>query len=74
MNYIRSAGLQLNINPIYTSTHNEFTSFEEWKAAAIPVWDEIAKRYKPDTLVIIRLRSLQAEIPRGAATSGLIGP
>ncbi len=52
VDYIRASGLLLNLNPMYSTAYNRFSTFAEWKAAAIPVWVEIASRYKPDTFVV----------------------
>ena len=51
--HIRGAGLQLAINPQYTPVRHRVSSLEEWTTAALPVYEEIARRYKPEIFVTI---------------------
>jgi hypothetical protein len=51
--HIRDAGLQLAINPQYTAVRHRVASLEGWTAAALPVYEEIARRYKPEIFVTI---------------------
>ncbi len=51
--HIRNAGLQVAINPQYTPVRHRVSSLEEWTTAAIPVYEEIARRYKPEIFVTV---------------------
>ena len=50
---IRDAGLDLAINPQYSPVRHRVSSLAEWTREAIPVYEEIARRYKPEILVTI---------------------
>ncbi len=50
---IRKQNLKLNLNPQYSPTKHPMNSFSEWHAHAVTLYAELAKRYQPDTFVVI---------------------
>jgi hypothetical protein len=50
---IRSNGLQLAFNPQYSPTYHRLARFQEWQAAALDLYEEVARRYQPDIMVVV---------------------
>ena len=58
--YIRDQGLTLTLNPIYTPVHHKVIDFNDFRVKAEKVWVEIARRYKPEILVVCHEPTTQA--------------
>jgi len=50
---IRADGLQLVLNPQYSPTYHRLSGFDEWTQNALSLYEEIARRYQPDILVVV---------------------
>lgn len=50
---IRDARLQLAINPQYSTVFHPVTTFNEWVRSALPVYEQVARRYQPDIFVVV---------------------
>jgi hypothetical protein len=50
---VRDAGLQLVLNPQYSPTYHRLAGFAEWTQSAPRVYEEVARRYQPDILVVV---------------------
>ena len=50
---IRAKGMQLALNPQYSPVKHKVGSVREWREKAIPVFGQLAERYKPDTFVVV---------------------
>ena len=51
--HIRELGLQLAWNPSYWPEDARVTTLADWEQAALPVYAEMARRYKPDIFSVI---------------------
>jgi len=51
--HIRKAGMRVAVNPQYSPLRHRVRSLEEWREKALPVYEEIAGRYKPDVFVVV---------------------
>jgi hypothetical protein len=50
---IRRAGMRVAVNPQYSPVRHKVRSLEQWRREALPVYREIAGRYKPDVFVVV---------------------
>jgi len=51
--HIRELGLQIAWNPAYFQEDLRVGSLADWEKAALPVYSEMARRYKPDIFVLV---------------------
>lgn len=58
--HIREVGLGLALNPCYTKKAHEIRGIEEWQAAALKFFPEIARRYQPELFVVVHEPTTQA--------------
>jgi uncharacterized protein (TIGR03437 family) len=52
VNYIRASGLQVALNFQYSTVYYQFQTFQDWAAAAAPIYVQVAQRYQPDVFVV----------------------
>jgi hypothetical protein len=57
---IRQHGLKLMLNPEYSTIKHKVDSFVEWRKRAVILYAELARRYHPDTFVVIHEPSTMA--------------
>ena len=57
---IRQHGLKLVLNPQYSTVKHKVNSFAEWRKRAVILYAELARRYHPDTFVVIHEPSTMA--------------
>jgi hypothetical protein len=57
---IRQHGLKLMLNPEYSAIKHKVDSFAEWRKRALTFYAELARRYHPDTFVVIHEPSTMA--------------
>jgi hypothetical protein len=57
---IRQHGMQLALNPQYSSVTHRVSSFAEWRRRAASLYAELARRYHPDTFVVVHEPSTMA--------------
>jgi hypothetical protein len=57
---VRQHGLKLVLNPQYSTVKHKVDSFAEWRKRAVILYAELARRYHPDTLVVIHEPSTMA--------------
>jgi len=50
---IRSARVQLVLNPQYSPTYHALAGFEGWTQRALEVYEEVARRYQPEILIVV---------------------
>ena len=50
---IRDAGMDLAINPQYSPVRHRISSLDAWTRASLPVYEQIARRYRPEILVTV---------------------
>jgi hypothetical protein len=51
--YIRSIGLQVALNPEYNRGDRKYTRLADWEKDALPLYTELARRYQPDVFVLV---------------------
>ncbi len=66
--HVRAEGLRLAINPAYARRHAEVRTVDDWEAAALPVFREIARRYAPDVFVVLHEPTTQDHRMGGGAS------
>ncbi len=69
IDHIRGAGVAIGLNPEYSPTYHPVASFRQWRAAALPVYAELARRYQPDVFVVVHEPTTMA-----ARMGLLVGP
>jgi len=57
---IRKRGVKLMLNPQYSTVKHKVNSFAEWRKRAVIIYAELARRYHPDTIVVIHEPSTMA--------------
>jgi hypothetical protein len=57
----RSAGMRIVLNPQYSPTYHKISSLDAWSSVAIPVYEELARRYKPDVFNVAHEPSTMAK-------------
>ena len=57
---IRQHGLKLIVNPQYSTVRHKVDSFAEWRKRAVILYAELARRYRPDTFVVVHEPSTMA--------------
>jgi hypothetical protein len=57
---VRQHGLKLALNPQYSAVKHKVDSFAEWRKRAVILYAELARRYHPDTFVVIHEPSTMA--------------
>lgn len=57
---IRQHGLKLTLNPQYSTVKHKVDSFAEWRKRALILYAELARRYRPDTFVVVHEPSTMA--------------
>ncbi len=57
---IRQNGLQLALNPQYSTVRHRVASFADWRRRAGSLYAELARRYHPDTFVVVHEPSTMA--------------
>ena len=50
---IRQHGLKLGLNPQYSTVRHQAGSFAQWRQRAVTLYAELARRYRPDTFVVV---------------------
>jgi hypothetical protein len=50
---IRRAGLQLVLNPQYSPAYHRLERFEDWTRRALDFYGEVARRYRPEVLIVV---------------------
>jgi hypothetical protein len=65
--HIRASGLALALNPAYNAT-TDAGGFEVWSEDALRVYPEIARRYRPEVLVLVHEPTTQARRMRGTVS------
>jgi hypothetical protein len=60
MERIRQHGLKLTLNPQYSTVKHKVDSFAEWRTRALILYAELARRYHPDTFVVVHEPSTMA--------------
>lgn len=58
--HIRKRGLKLILNPQYSTVKHKVNSFAEWRKRAVILYAELARRYRPDTFVVLHEPSTMA--------------
>lgn len=58
--HIRRSGLKLMLNPQYSTVKHKVNSFAEWRERAVFLYAELARRYRPDTFVVLHEPSTMA--------------
>ncbi len=51
--HIRSSGMRVAVNPQYSPVRHKVNGFDDWRRQALPVYGQIAGRYKPDGFVVV---------------------
>jgi len=57
---IRQHGLKLGLNPQVSTFRHEVSSFAQWRQRAVKLYAELARRYRPDTFVVVHEPSTMA--------------
>jgi glutathione S-transferase len=57
---IRQHGMKLMLNPQYSTVKHKVDSFAEWRSRAVILYAELARRYRPDTFVVLHEPSTMA--------------
>lgn len=57
---IRQHGLKLGLNPQYSTVRHPAGSFAQWRQRALTLYAELARRYRPDTFVVVHEPSTMA--------------
>ena len=58
--HIRKNGLKLMLNPQYSTVKHKVNNFAEWRNRAVILYAELARRYRPDTFVVVHEPSTMA--------------
>ena len=50
--HLRAGGVKVVFNPQYSPTYHRVKDMQEWRAKALPVYVELARRYRPDIFIV----------------------